>query len=240
MTTLSANDRGLTANQLQGTALLTMLLDHMASGFLEAGSGLWIFLRTLGRLSMPVMCFFIVEGYFHTRNVARYTMRLLAVAVLAHFPFTLYFDLDPLQNTSVLWGLAMGLLALAVWDSARLPRPVKALLLTLLTLLSIPADWGYISVFWIVGFGALRCRPVAKLWMFVLIGCIFYLAPVAGEILDTPSSWPLYSYRLGFLAAVPVLASYHGVRGQRSTAMKWGFYLFYPAHLLVLLLLKQL
>ena len=231
---------GLTANWLKAAAVVSMTLDHFASGFLPEGSAAWIVLRTLGRLAMPIMCFFLAEGYRHTSSLPRYALRLLLFALLSHLPFTSYFGLDPRTNTGVIWGLLMGLLALAVWDRSGLVLPLRLALIAVLAALATPADWGYISVFWILCFGILHKKPLAVQFLaFLAVGAGCYLLPVAGEVLADPTAFPRYCYRLGFLLPIPLLAAYHGALGRRTPVSRWGFYAFYPAHLVVLTLLRN-
>ena len=121
----------------------------------------------------------------------------------------------------------------------RLPRPLRLAGVGLLAVLATPADWGYIAVFWVLCFGVFWNRPALRLASFTAVGVVFYLLPVAGEVLADPSALLQYGYRLGFLLPIPLLAAYRGVRGRRSAARKWGFYGFYPAHLLLLTLLQS-
>ena len=46
------------------------------------------------------------------------------------------------------------------------------------------------------------------------------------------------SYQVGIFLAVPLLLFYKGRQGKKSNVMKWGFYAFYPFHLLLLELVK--
>ena len=46
--------------------------------------------------------------------------------------------------------------------------------------------------------------------------------------------------KLGILFSIPLLRRYNGQRGPKSKLIQWGFYWFYPIHLLVLFLLSQL
>ena len=231
--------QGITANPIRELALFTMLLDHAVSGFLPQGTPLWILLRVLGRLSMPVMCFFLAEGFFHTSNLRRYALRLLVFAAVSHLPYAFYFGADPLRETSVLWGLFLGLLSLAVWE-ADWPGWRKLPLLALLTILSLPADWGYISVAWVLSFGVFRGQKSRQMASFVLSGLALYILPVVPELVQSPQGWALYGYRFGFLLAIPLLLCYNGRRSPGNAAAKWAFYIFYPAHLALLTLLHAL
>ena len=42
------------------------------------------------------------------------------------------------------------------------------------------------------------------------------------------------------LLCVPLLLCYNHTLGRRSKVLQWGYYLFYPAHLLVLTLLREI
>ena len=236
--TMESTLHGIAANPLRDLALGTMILEHLASGFLPEGTSLWIVLRVLGRLSMPLMCFFVAEGYFHTSNLRRYALRLLAFAVLSHIPYAAYFGADPLRETGVLWGLLMALLALAVWKREDWTWRQKLPALLALTVLSLPADWGYISVAWVLSFGVFRGHQSRQAAAFALTGLAFYILPVAREMLTSEQGWSLYGYRLGFLLAIPLILLYNGKRAPGCRASKWAFYAAYPAHLALLTLLQ--
>lgn len=230
--------QGLTANPLRDLALGTMILDHLASGFLPTGSPLWIILRLLGRISMPLMCFFLAEGFYHTSSLRRYALRLLAFAVLSHIPFAVYFGVDPLRETGVLWGLLMGLLALAVWKQETWSWWKKIPVMAVLTALSLPADWGYISVVWVLAFGVFRGNRRRQLVRFTLSGLLLYVLPVAGELMQSAQGWSLYGYRLGFFLAIPLMISYNGRRAPGRPAARWAVYAVYPVHLALLAALR--
>lgn len=54
-----------------------MLIDHIAVVFQASLSeSIYFILRAAGRLSFPLFCFLLVEGFFHTRNKKRYQHRL--------------------------------------------------------------------------------------------------------------------------------------------------------------------
>ena len=68
--------KGLNANTLKVIAITAMTLDHIAwmcfPGYPRAP--LPVLLHVLGRLTCPIMCFFIAEGYHHTKNIRKYNL----------------------------------------------------------------------------------------------------------------------------------------------------------------------
>ncbi|MBQ0002913.1 MAG: hypothetical protein KBT21_05190 [Treponema sp.] len=70
--------------------IILMVLDHYAQYYLNSNSNLYFFCRTISRLTGPTMAFFIAEGYYHTRNVKKYLLRLGIFAVISTIPFALY------------------------------------------------------------------------------------------------------------------------------------------------------
>ena len=116
----------LTSNAIKMIAIVAMTVDHLAWAFFPGYSTnpAALFMHIIGRLTAPIMMFFIVEGYFHTRSVTKYIQRMFAFAVLSHFAYALMFHKNfiPLQNsvfdqTSVMWTFALGLTALAISKS---------------------------------------------------------------------------------------------------------------------------
>ena len=224
--------RDLSSNALKNIAIAMMFLDHAATLLVPRATVLSVLLHIPGRVVAPIMCYMIAEGFHHTSNLARYAKRLFLFALLSHFPYVWAFGLDWTHTTSVMWGLFLGLMALAAVQSGRIPAWGKVAAVSVCCVLALPADWHMVSVLWIVAFGCFRGQFKQQMIAFVLIGYGFNAIPMVWR-----NGWP-YVYQFAILLAIPLLAMYKGRRGRQSHWMRWGFYIFYPAHLLLLFLLR--
>ena len=110
---------GISGMTLKIIALLLMFIDHAALIFF-AGTIWYLPGRILGRISFPIFCFLIVEGYCHTRSVRRYAGRLFLFALISEIPFDYAFfgRLVYMGYQNVFFTLFLGLLALACYDVA--------------------------------------------------------------------------------------------------------------------------
>ena len=240
----------LNSNKLKIIAIIAMTLDHIA-WLLFPGYSRELFpiiLHIIGRITCPIMCYFVAEGYHHTRDVNKYTARLFAFAIISQAPYMLtsinFVDIksfipfyygDLLNQTSVMWSLALGLVMLRVADSDRIKAGLKILLVLLICLLAFPSDWSCIASLCIMAFGTNRGRfKTQMLWMILYASIystvyFFTLDRVYGII------------QMAVVLAIPLLAAYNGERGRSAAvnkAMKWIFYIYYPLHLLILGLIR--
>ncbi|SOC40878.1 TraX family protein [Ureibacillus acetophenoni] len=228
LTNANVVQREMTSNQLKYIAIILMFFDHLFAVFIDQSSLEGALSRIPGRIVAPIMCYLIAEGFFYTSNVNKYIKRLLIFSAISHFPYVLYFGIPWWKGTSVFWSLALGLIALAVVKGTKYPVYVKVLAVIACCILAVPADWYYIGVLWILFFGLFRGDIVKQLISFAVIGVLFH---VTHRIYDF--GW-LWLNQLGMFLAVPLLLLYKGKQGKKSKILKWGFYIFYPLHLLLL------
>ena len=79
--------RGLTGNALKLIAIAAMTLDHVLWVVFPGYQTAWwlLMLHTIGRITAPIMWFFIAEGYLHTHDFKKYALRLLLSFSLPYF-----------------------------------------------------------------------------------------------------------------------------------------------------------
>lgn len=225
------------SNYLKLIAIIAMTIDHGAD-LLFPGFPLEpipLTMHFIGRLTAPIMWFFICEGYHYTKDVKKYMLRLGIFAVISHFAYCFGFgiSLNPLEGgifnrTSVMYPLFIAVVVLYIEDYAKsLKAWQKKVIQTLLILSAFPADWSCIAVLAILGMYSVRGnleKQMLKMLPWVLVYGIvsfFFVSKV-------------YAIELvGVLMVYPVLKLYNGERG-RAKWMKWFFYIYYPAHFIVI------
>ena len=81
------NYKILDANAIKLIAIIAMTIDHIAWAIYPGYALNWKpeLMHIIGRITMPTMCFFIAEGFFHTRNVNKYMFRMFLFALISHF-----------------------------------------------------------------------------------------------------------------------------------------------------------
>ena len=81
--------QGLTSNQLKLIAILAMTIDHLVWALFPGYDTRWFVLlaHIVGRLTAPIMWFFLSEGYHHTRSVNQYARRLFSLAAVCLLTF---------------------------------------------------------------------------------------------------------------------------------------------------------
>ena len=236
----------LNSNWIKIIAILAMTADHIAwliyPGY--PNDIIPIVMHIIGRITCPIMCYFIAEGYHHSKDVAKYTRRLFVFAFISHFAYAFFsesfFDWKSfipfyyggiLNQTSVMWPLAWGLVLLRIAHSQTIKETVKPILVILICLVTFPSDWSCIASLWILAFGTNPGNfKKQMLWMifyasiYAIVYC-FALDKVYGLI------------QMAVVFAIPVIGMYNGKRGSSkkvNNTMKWLFYIYYPLHLFVI------
>lgn len=222
--------KGLSQEGLKLIACVTMLIDHIGA-VLVPHMGL----RVIGRLAFPIYCFLLAEGIAHTRNPKKYGLRLAVGALLAELPFDLLFFGQPtLAHQSVMMTLLLGFL-MAMWAKKRgkilLPFAVCFFAAELLG-----TDYGGIGVA-LVGLFVVSGEKPHK-FLIQLIGMVVLML-LMGSVEVTVGIVNVPIQMFAVLAMVPI----YFYSGKKVTGNIWVqrvFYLFYPVHLAVLLLIVTL
>ena len=233
--------KGISGSTLKIIAIISMLIDHIGAVVVwqfvklavwqHAWYERWLVILydvmrlLIGRIAFPIFCFLLVEGFIHTRNAAKYALRLFAFALISEIPFNLAFAEKPFapEYQNVFFTLFIGLLVMMAYRG--IAEKLKAAVWIKLILYMAALGAGMGLAYWLdTDYDALGVLCIMALYIFrkkkaaqITAGCALFLFS-GGSELTAP------------LAFIPI-AFYNGERGLK---MKYFFYLFYPIHLLVL------
>jgi hypothetical protein len=232
-------------------AIITMAIDHVTLVFVPGNTWAYLVGRSIGRLAFPIFVFLLVEGFHNTRNVKKYLARLGIFALISELPFDLAFynsyfkgvsikaDLPNmfkdaalfdlmiarfLKHQNIFFTLFLGLFA--IWLMSMVEKKysknvfyiniINAIITIGFSILAalLRTDYGFVGILLIVAFYLFRgSKPLLVIAMLIL----------SGEITQALSAFSI----------IPI-AFYNGQKGK---SMKYFFYAFYPAHILILFLL---
>lgn len=235
----------LTRSQLKWVAIIAMTVDHIAYAFIDNHAALYYVMRTFGKLTAPIMSFFLVEGFCHTKNLKNYMLRMTLFAMMAQ-PFYFVFikkrmpdhAIEVATNLNVLFTLTISLCILWIVSRPLWSIPKKLLMLIPCIVLSDICDWSFLIPVWVLIFYYFRSNENTRNQMFIFASAI--LLPY--RYLSDYDSFCDFSFNLGVVLSVVPLHFYqehekHCLKRKKSFMSRWFFYLFYPLHIAVIDLL---
>lgn len=226
---MAIRKNGLNRNQLKYIAIAAMVFDHVGMFFIPVTSPIGCIFRIIGRLTAPIMCFFIAEGYFYTRSKRKYGMRLFVFACISQFAYSFVHDQKLFTlDLNMIYTLFLSFLVLLSYDKIE-NKVLKWFAVAAL----IAGDWGVIAPLWVLLFWIYRDRPKQKLIAYSFVAMLTVFADIA-FLLMKGFHWYGELWQLGLFLAIPVLMTYNGKNGKSDWFSKWIFYVFYPLHLLVI------
>jgi len=245
MDTVKKPKFGLTNNQLKIIAMVSMLFDHIGLLFFP---DVMIF-RWIGRLAFPIFACMIAEGCRYTKNRAKYLGMIAAMAmafqivyfvamgslyqgILVTFSLAIItiYSIDALfvsfqkswQPLAALAGLVFVAVFVFVLPSALketdfdIDYGIWGILIPIVAYFLPIRKWKTTTLM------SVRNRRMTGVAVLLLIRAIYYTV--------VPS--PLGLSQWFSLLTIPLLFLYNGERGRAK--MKYVFYIFYPAHLVIL------
>lgn len=220
----------LSGNQLKIIAVIAMTLDHIGVQILTDCE----ILRIIGRIAYPVFAYMIAEGCRYTRNRARYLIMMAVSALICQLVY--FFAMNSLSQC-ILVTFTLSIALIYAFDNTMTKRDYASRIVALAQLVIVyliteilpvvlkntdfSVDYGFIGVM-VPVFVYMGNTKMQKL--FFLFAALLILSVYSGGI-----QWFC-------LLALVLLAIYNGERGKMR--MKYFFYVYYPAHLVVIYLIS--
>lgn len=243
--------KGLSQEGLKLLACITMLIDHVGAALVVPNDTIyhanvelyttmaWInlVLRCIGRIAFPIFCFLLVEGVYHTRDPKKYVWRLAVGMMLSEIPFDLAFFRDGISwaHQSVMVTLLLGCLMVLLMNRSKGFWRVLWILPFYFAAEWLRTDYGGDGILLIALFALAKGRKHEKWWQLAAMFLLYWDLSFTCGHYNLDICIPMN--RLPLMAAVPIFF-YDGRKRTYSRAIQWAFYLFYPAHIAVLCVLK--
>lgn len=233
----------LNSLHLKIIAIILMVCDHAWATVVPGHN--W--LTHIGRLAFPIFAFQLTEGFALSHNRKKYLARMFFWALVAEIPFDLMTGEGPFHQ-NVLFTFCEGILWMMLLENARYKGRTQFLICSVVAVLA-----GFVvGIFTFVdynGYGILMIllfyftREIPHRWIFQLAGMIYINCFLMGGLV-----FPVTLFGLSLeipeqgLAVFSLLFIwlYNGRRGFTNRSIQMGCYAFYPAHILVLVLLSYI
>lgn len=237
----------LSANTLKIIAIFSMIIDHVGFVFFPHE----LIFRYIGRIAFPIYCFLLTEGFFHTRNIYRYLLRMGLFAVLSEIPFNLglYHVLIYRWNINVFFTLFLGLFVMYLSEmvyqkSGNQTFGMVFCLMGMMVAEHIGSDYGamgilIIYVFYLSyrgrNFGTAKSKFLTTLCMVLFETFLFFIeGPVEMYAMFSMIFILLYSgEKSGNIWKKLHLENW-------NFFIKYFFYAVYPLHLIILWIIYQI
>ena len=218
----------LSGNVLKLIAAVSMLSDHIGLMFFPE---IRIF-RIFGRLAYPIFAYMIGEGCRYTRNKRMYIAKLLIVAFLCQMGYFIYegsLDMCIMVTFSLSVAVAFSL------QRAQLAQGTEQRFLRYIELAGAVAGVWIANSYLDIDYGFWGCI-IPVLPLLVADRSLYVKGIVFGAGLVI-LAWDYGGVQWYSLLALPLIGLYNQKRGRYN--LKYFFYIFYPAHLVVLELIKN-
>lgn len=218
----------LDRTQLKLIAVISMIVDHLGVIFFDDA----VWMRCIGRLAMPIFCFFVAEGYYHTHDRKKYLLRMGIFALISEFPFDLAFygHFPYWKHQNVMFTFFLAILAMYAYQEIMSRRSDNVgKILGIAAVLAC----AFLAVFCFTDYNAMG---VALVFLFFIMKDRGLLAQNAVALMYQLFIMGSGIQAFSMLSSVPLMM-YNGEKGRK---LKWFFYCFYPGHLLLFGLIKFL
>lgn len=230
----------LSGNELKTIALSAMFIQHLAIA--NVVTAYYNQLLAIGRVTLPIIIFLLVEGIYHTRNKLKYFLNLAIAMVISEIPYRLAFKIDLTQPpifmnifSALILSFLFAMIVILIQKYIKNAIVMLAVLIAFFILANIfEIDYNIYPIVLVLIFVGLREN--------IFIRNIFLYFTFVLE----------FEHFLLGLVVILLLNLYDGKRSSRieggdkreaifgEKAVKYGYYLFYPVHFLLIYVIKIL
>ena len=242
----------LNAYQLKWIAIIGMFLSHaLIAWWAIIPEWLRFPMYISGGVTFPIMAYFVAEGYRHTSNLKRYMLRLFLVG-LAALPFHIVALSVPFGAgnpmlypwVNIMFSILLSLCVLRLYD--KIKHRIVFWLLYIIVIVPVSLlffEWYFIGVTMVLMSHIIRNEKARRIVPPMFAGVFMMAIAILTGSNITPDQYADFfvlrpefqalqiAFSFGCMFVAVLLLAYNGERGRKS---KWLFYVFYPAHFVLL------
>ena len=228
-------------NVLKYIAIIAMTLDHVAAHLDFISPTIYLIFRIIGRITMPIMCFFIAEGFFYTKSKKNYALRLLILAIISQPIWCLLHNDTILTweiflNLNTVFSLLLGFLLLWIIEGNQ-KLYIKSLLIVLVVTCSFLCDYKLVALLYVVFFYLTRDNK----YKFAYLPIVYIVGTVISSylnVVEVKQTIISAFMNIGLFFTIPLFITYNNKSGSNSKFHKYSFYVYYPTHLIILFVIN--
>lgn len=218
-----------------------MTVNHLGKGLTiyNYSSLLFFLTETIGKMVFPIMAFLLVQGFYHTKNLKNYLIKLSLVWLISIYPFQMFvhdkFEFHQhLLFNNVIFTLLCGLLML-ILDNKSKNIYTKVVIFLVFSCITFFSDWGVIGIFMIYSFYLIHHSSKRINYLFFFTAIYIFVMFLIEYFKNFPCI-PIYQLftPLGVFLAVPLLKTYKSGKAKPKKIYNLFYYLYYPLHLMII------
>lgn len=206
-------------NLLKLIAIITMVIDHVGYNLFPSS----VVMRCIGRIAFPLFTYCTMIGYFYTKDLNKYILRILIVGIISQ---PIYMLLFKIYEPNIMFTLIAELLLYYSLDKK------KWWYIPFLIVIPILLKFDYSVIYFCLVPIFYYCRN-NKLILFIVYTLFYFNYVIDAQMYgNIPSSITVFS-----VLALPFI-----LLNTKSNIKinKYFFYIFYPLHLLIILIIKNI
>ncbi|MGL4736164.1 MAG: TraX family protein [Cellulosilyticaceae bacterium] len=216
---------------LKLAAISLMLIDHIGVTLIPETATLYWICRMIGRLAMPIFCYQLAQGFLRTKDLMRYAKRIGLMTLAAQIPFAwMCFGIRPSLIWLTSWNV--GLTFLCAIGFLWCFKSEKYLLAVPLLLLANFADYGLygIVLVTIFYFHHIHTYKWGRTTLLLIVANLIFYGLSGSLFLCL-----LQMFSVGSILLILILED-----KSLSLLPRTFFYAFYPLHMLILVILRDI
>lgn len=240
----------MSSNSLKVIAVICMIIDHIGYYFYYAiPDYAYLICRIIGRVAMPIFVYLLVQGYFNTKSIRKYKLRLLASAIITQVVILIlkyinvnyysFYVVEIYNILNILFSLFLSLILICLIDrkifyakgffTEIFDKLIRLFVFLIIVFVYARFEFDYLYVVPII---AICLYIVEKLRIYFEydINSLIYKVTLGCVLLILLSLSGFVVGELNFLSifAIFIIIFYNGKLGKKSKGLRNLFYVVFP------------